>query len=477
MKTEFGLRRVLGLKELVAIEVGTTVGAGVFVLTGMALEMGGPLLPLAYLLAAVPVVLMMLTLAMLGSAIPTVGGTYRYPSRLLSPGWAFVGVWVFALGMVFGAFPLYALRGAEYLLGVLPWFETLEPSVRDWWIRLVAVVWLTVFFLANLRGLAIAALVQGVMVLVLLASLLHFGIHGLGAVSLANMQPLLPAGLGGLLAASALLTFALLGANSVIELGGEIRDPGRNIPRSLFISIPLVACLYFLVGLVAAGALPWREAAGELLVVPARSFLGPAGLAFFVLGGAVLAITTTLNATFMWATKSMMIVAADGLIPGSLAGTNRFGAPHRFLAIIWVLGVVSIVVDVPAGTFELFASVGGIIIFIPVMLSALLLRRRLPGRYAAAPFRLRGALYWVCPVTGILLALAILVMLLTQLEPLALLFFVAWLAAGALFYLLRRRVLTGAGARTVRAWMDRELEILAGSGGSEPASGPGERAP
>jgi APA family basic amino acid/polyamine antiporter len=230
MKAEFGLRRVLGLKELVAIEVGTTVGAGVFVLTGTALEMGGPLLPFAFLLAAVPVVLMMLTLAMLGSAVPTVGGTYRYPSRLLSPGWAFVGVWVFALGMVFGAFPLYALRGSEYLLGVFPWFEVLDPAVRDQWIRILAVAWLTIFFLANLCGLAIAAAVQGIMVLVLLAALIHFGILGLGAVSLENMQPPLPNGIGGFLASSALDR----GRGRAPLARGGGRAPGRpcaEVPR------------------------------------------------------------------------------------------------------------------------------------------------------------------------------------------------------------------------------------------------------
>ncbi|MBW2261505.1 MAG: amino acid permease [Deltaproteobacteria bacterium] len=475
MKAEFGLKRVLGLKELVAIEVGTTVGAGVFVLTGMALEMGGPLLPFAYLLAAVPVVFMMLSLAMLGSAVPTVGGTYRYPSRLLSPAWAFVGVWVFALGMVFGAFPLYALRGSEYLLGVFPWFEGLDPVVQEQWIRILAILWLTIFFLANLCGLAIAAAVQGVMVLVLLASLVHFGVLGLGAVSLSNMQPVLPHGIGGFLASSALLTFALLGANSVIELGGEIRDPGRNIPRSLFISIPLVAGLYFVVGFVAAGALPWSEAAGELLVVPARTFLGPVGLRFFILGGAVLAITTTLNATFMWATKSLMIVAHDGLIPAGLAGTNRFGAPYRFLAIIWALGVTTILVRVPTGTFEIFASVGGIVIFIPVMLSALLLRKKLPERYAAAPFKLEGPLYWICPVVGVLLALVILGMLLSQLEPLPLVFFLAWLAAGAVYYVWRRPRLAAGRGRSVRSWMDEELEILAGSESSGQGDEPGER--
>jgi APA family basic amino acid/polyamine antiporter len=459
---EFGLRRVLGLKELVAIEVGTTVGAGVFVLTGMALEIGGPLLPLAYMAAAVPIILAMLCLAMLGSAIPTVGGTYRYPSRLFSPLWAFVGVWAYALGMVFGAFPLYALRGSEYLLEAFPCFAALEPGVLDLVTRALALLWLSVFYVANLCGIAIAAAVQGVMVVVLISALLYFGLSGLGAVSLENMQPLLPHGVGGFVAASALLTFSLLGANAVIELGGEIRDPGRNIPRSLLISVPLVTAVYVLVGLVAAGARPWGTSAGQLLTVPAQAFFSAVEMKLFILAGAVLAVTTTLNATFMWATKSVMIVARDTLLPASLARTNRFGAPHRFLTIIWALASLSILVNVPSGTFEIFASLGGLVIFVPVMISALLLRRKLPGCYDAAPFKLRGSLMWICPLAGILLSLACMGMLLARLEPWLVGFFLVWLLAGALVYLWRGRTMEGRTGLTMSGWMEKELEAMAG---------------
>lgn len=463
MSEEFGLKRVLGLKELVAIEVGTTIGAGVFVLSGMALDMGGPLLPFAFLLAALPIILVMLTLAMMGSVVPTVGGTYRYPSRLFSPMWAFIGVWGYALGMVFGAFPLYALRCSEYMLKAFSYFNDIDPNTLDAWVCVIAVLMLTVFFLANLRGIMIAATVQGLMVLVLVSALLYFGIDGLREVKLENMKPLLPHGVSGFLAASALLTFALLGSNSVIELGGEIKNPGRNIPVSLFISIPLVTAVYFIVGLVSAGARPWQESAGKLLTYPAEAFMGSIGLKFFIICGAVLAITTTLNATFMWATKSMMIVAHDGLIPPRLASTNRFGAPHLFLFIIWALAVLAVIFRAPAGTFEIYASIGGLIIFIPVMISALLVRKKLASRYSTAPFKLKGFMYWLCPSAGVLLALLIMGMLLSQLKPLPLIFFFGWLALGAVFYLARKRSLQRFGQRNMKEWMEKELEKLAGT--------------
>ncbi len=94
---DLGLKRVLGLPSVVFIAVGMTVGGGVFVFTGLVYKISGQALPLAYALAAIPVMVSMFPLAMLGAALPTTGGNYTYPSRMVSPGLAFVGIWVYAL--------------------------------------------------------------------------------------------------------------------------------------------------------------------------------------------------------------------------------------------------------------------------------------------------------------------------------------------------------------------------------------------
>jgi len=418
----FGLKRVLGLRDLVGIEIGTTIGAGVFALTGLAASMTGSGVPLAYLLAAVPIVFIMMTVAMLGSALPTVGGTYRYPSRLFSPTWAFLGVWIYAMGMVFGAFPLYGQSCAQYL-------QALWPGLP---LPATGIIILTFFYLLNLRGIQIAASVQGLMVLVMLAALLYFGLGGLPAVRAANFQELLPQGVGGLVLAACLLTFTLQGSNSVIELGAEITNPGRNIPLSLLLSIPTVTLIYLLIGVVAVGVMPWQEATD--LQAPARAFMSRPGFNFFILGGAVLAITTTINGTYMWATKSLMVLARDQLFPASLAKTSSRGVPQRFLTLIWLLSCLTLVSgQIPLQTFASYAAIGGNVIFIPVMASALTLRRKFPQAYAQAPFRLKGFLFWFCPVVGMLLALTSIAMLVVDLKhkawPL-----LGWLALGVVFY-------------------------------------------
>jgi APA family basic amino acid/polyamine antiporter len=450
---EFGLRRALGLGDLVAIEIGTTIGAGVFALTGVAASMTGAGVPLAYAIAAVPILLVMMTIAMLGSALPTAGGTYRYPSRLFSPGWAFLGVWIYGLGMVLGALPLYGETCAEYLRSLFPGLP----------VRPTAAALLTLFWLVNLAGVRAAARVQAAMVAVLVAALLWFAAAGLPEVDPSRFEDPLPHGVGGLLSAACLLTFTLQGANAVIELGAEIRDPGRNVPRSLLLSVPAVAALYVLVAVVAVGVAGGKEIRD--LTDPARAVLGEAGWRFFVAGGAVLAITTTINATFLWATRSMMVVARDGLLPQGLAATSRCGTPARFLTVLWAGAVLALLAGwLPLRAWGGYPGIGGNVIFVPVMASALLLRRRAPEALARAPFRLRGALYWLCPAVGMALSAAAVAMLAVDLGR-AVWPLLGWTAAGVVVYLWRTGRLGGRGgaerARAFRARLETDREALA----------------
>ena len=92
-----GLKRVLGLPEVTFVAIGCTIGGGIFVFTGIVLKIAGAALPLAFALAVIPVFISMLPLAMLGSAIPATGANYKYPSRMVSPGLTFVGMWVYIL--------------------------------------------------------------------------------------------------------------------------------------------------------------------------------------------------------------------------------------------------------------------------------------------------------------------------------------------------------------------------------------------
>jgi len=439
---EFGFKRVLGLPQTVAVAVGMTIGAGIFVLTGIATGYTGPAVPLAYLVSVIPVIFLMTALAMLGSALPTTGGNYKYGSRLFSPRWAFIGIWGYMGGTLVGAFPLWALSGARYLQSL--WDLPAVPT---------AVIILTVLFLINLFGISLAASLQAFFVVVLIGSLLYFGFSGVTQVETENFLPLLPGGTYGFLIAASILTFTHLGANAVVELGGEIKDPGRTIPRTFMVSIPLVTILYLFVSVTAVGVLPWTETAGQPLAVAAAAFMHQGGLAFFIFGGGLLAIVTTLNAGFMWGTKSLLVMAADGIFPSSLARINeRFRTPHRFLLFIYIVSTSSVLLfgESYLEAFAALGSIGGIIVFMPVLGAALRLPQRAPKAYRAAHFKLKGPWLKTAVLVGAVFALLVMAILLIDLWSMPVgsflsYLFLLWLVLGIIYFELRRRTLLQKG--------------------------------
>ena len=249
------LKRTITLVPLIGIEVGQSIGAGIFALTGLALARTGPSLPLAFVAAAVLVSLAMAVLAMVGSGHPVSGGTYYYGSRYFSPVASFTGVWAYLLGAVLGMFPLFALTGARFLQWVFPALPLLPT----------ALALLLFFYLTNLFGVKLAMWVQAAMVGVLFVALFVFVGAGLPRVDLASFRPLFTGGVGGFAVASALLTFTVLGANAAVELGDEIVDPSRTIPKSFLVSIPVVTVIYVAIAVVVAGAGPWTGKADEAL--------------------------------------------------------------------------------------------------------------------------------------------------------------------------------------------------------------------
>ncbi|MEE4607569.1 MAG: APC family permease [Desulfobacteraceae bacterium] len=437
--SEGRLKRVLGLAETTAVAVGFTIGGGVFVFTGIVFKIVGAALPLAYALALLPIFAAVLPVAMLGAALPTTGGSYRYPSRMVSPALAFVGIWVYALACFFGQIPLYALGCARYLQALIPGLKPVPAAA--------AIV--TFFYLINLFGVRLAARVQGLLVAVLVSALLYYTAAGISVFQPRHFSGFFDHGLGPLLLGSGLLTFTYLGANGIVELGGEIVDPGRVIPRAMFIALAMVAVVYIAVALVTVGALPEPELAeaAEPLVRVMESTAGRWGFVFFICGGAILALTTTLNALFIVGTKSLLVVAGDRLLPPSLGRLHpRFGTPVVLLTGVWALSILGIVSGLSLQTLAAYASLGGMIIFLPMQIAALRLAKRFPARYAASGFRLRGIWLRVCPVAGIGLILFFTAVILVDLAtPLKVGGFGLFLISGITYYALRRRQLERQG--------------------------------
>lgn len=378
----------------ISISTGQVIGAGIMTLTGVGIGMTGNSVVFAFLLAAVITIFAALPTTYMAATLPTTGGNYRYTSRLLSPPVGFFHLLVFLVGQI--TLAMYALSFAEY-------FESIVPAAP---IRFIAFLFITLFYLSNLFGVKSAANIQKVMMLILLITLLFFVIMGLREVqTLTFFGPsLFTGGYRGFFTATALLTFATSGAVVIAEMGGELKNPGRDIPIAIIVSTVGIGILYAFVATVAVGILPLEQTAFQPLANVARKiFPGPL-FYFFIIGGAMCALATTMNATFSWLPKGILIACEDGWLPKSLGRVNeKYGTPHYILTILYIVGVIPICSGLSLRFISELGTGAIMIANILPVLASLFLARKYPKAHRASKFKFPESILVVLVVIAIVL--------------------------------------------------------------------------
>ncbi|UTF55137.1 APC family permease [Natronosalvus rutilus] len=416
----------LGLMDAVAIEVGLIVGGALFALVGVGVALSGPGVVVSFAIAITIAVLGLVPTAMLGASFPTTCGHYRYPARFVSPGLAFLAAWGLGISMFTGGLPLYALTAGEYAATLVP----VSPAA-------VGVGLLTLFFLLNLVGIRLAARVQLLMFVGLVVALGSFVVLGVPNVDAANLTPVFSSGAVGIVAGAGVLYFTCLGANFVVDIGGEIRDATVTIPRSFLVSVPLVFVLYVLVALVAVGTVGVETMSGETLAVPAERFLSPAFQTVFVVGGALFAVATSLNATFILVPQYAKALAADGVFPAALGETNdRFGTAHWALLGTYLLSTAILLAPLPFADLGTMLAFGGAFVVAVVMFAAISVVRNPPADFDPDAFPVPTRLAFGMALLAVPLNVLLLGLLATQSPTL----FASWVVlcgCGLGYYALR----------------------------------------
>lgn len=377
---EKSLKRTLGRGDLFSMAVGQIIGAGIMSLCGVAIGMTGTGVVFAFVVAAFISSASLLPAAQVAAACPTTGGTYRYPSRLIGPKTGFFELMVYIICQI--TVSMYATTFATY-------FQALVPGVN---LKLVAFTVLTVVFVCNLLGTKNAAVVQNILVVALIAGLASFILFGIVKVDYGYVfDPvnLFPNGIRSFLTASALLTFSTSGAITIAELGGEAKDPAKDLPLAMIGSTLFVGVIYALIALVASGVLPWEQVANQPLSLVADAILPRPVFYVFLIGGALGATATTMNAIFTWVTKPIMIACDDGWFPRKLADVNKkFGTPHYLMLLVYLVGIVPILLDIPLDTIATVGSGLGCVYQAMMPLSAMFLLKKYPQAYENSRFKL-----------------------------------------------------------------------------------------
>jgi len=399
--------------EITAGGVGIIIGAGIYVLLGAATAHAGPLVWVAFLIAAVLSALTGLSYAELSSMFPSAAGEYEY-TRQAWPEWvAFVVGWTMIMGLLVAAatVSLGFGRYAGHFLEVDPRTAALGLLVA---VSLVAT--LGIKQSARLT-VALSAVQVGGLVLVVAIGVPHIG----------DVDLFTGPGPAGVLGAAALVFFAFIGFDEVITLAEETRDPTRTVPRALLLALGLSTPLYVTVAIASVSVLgaPALAASARPLADVMAHVLG-ARAATVV---AAIALLTTTNTTLLALTAASRVIygmAKAGALPSALARIDPTrGAPRRAV----MAGLVVAAAFAALGDFTVIAAVTDFavyVVFLSVNASVIMLRRTRPA--LARPFAVPGVIGRV-PLIPVLGLISVAVML-TQLEPLAIALGAALCATG-----------------------------------------------
>jgi APA family basic amino acid/polyamine antiporter len=330
--------------------------------------MAGPGVLLSFGLAFVASLAIALPYAELSCRYPLAGGGYAMTRQVLGEHWGFVMGWSFWGGYVFVSG--YVIVGFGGYLSALTGLPVLVGS-------LLLVATCTA---VNLGGVKLSGRWQNIVILLGIVVLVLFAVAGVLSLRADLLTPFLPAGFGGVAAATLVTFLAFGGFDMVAAAGEEVVDPRRNLPRAIILTLFLVLGLYVLVALAAVGTLPSQQLATEApLAVAAEQLVGPAGGVLMAIA-ALLTTAATANAVLIVTSRISFAMARDGLLPAGLATVARSTrVPWVTIALNGVLfAVVAATVSI-----SLAATIGGFLYVLhfvfPLVVLVVTRRRKLPS--------------------------------------------------------------------------------------------------
>ena len=423
------LKQGVDLAAVVALGLGTAVGVAIFSVIAPATALAGTGMLLSVIIAAVPMFVIAVNYAFMGSALPTSGASYEWPRRFIHPAVGFFVAWLRIAGSS-SAMIVLALVLVRYVSMLVP--VPTKPTM----FALFALV-----LLANLFGVGIAARVQKTLMAALIVLFLIFA--GWGATAVESVHFTVPEALNwtGVLAAVPLLVSLFFGIEAATEVGDEVSNGRRMIPLGIALSITSAVALYLLVAVVALGILGNDAlAASQAPILDAATrFMGPLATPVIVLA-AVVAIGKSLNAIFMVFSRSLFAMARAGVLPPALARVHpRWGTPH--VACLAVFGFCVACLLLPMSLTFLFLSVSipTLLKYVTTSLCAAKVVKEHPDLYENARFKFSPGAMRLWGYAGVVNALTVIVLGLgADTRPYYVL--LGWGAIGALYYVLWQRL-------------------------------------
>jgi amino acid transporter len=327
--------RTIGLFGATTIGVGALMGAGVYVLIGLAAGVAGPSVWISYLVCGGLAFLTTLLFAELARLVPISGGGYAYAYRALGSLGGFVTGWFLALGSVF-ACALYAIGFAEYFASILGY------KLPPFGIKLIAGLIVLLSTYLNARGTEGADRIQNILTWGNLGVLVVLLVGAAFFLQPELAAPTFPNGPQGTFGAIGIIYISFFGYQLIANNADEIRNPEVTVPKAMKLSMGIALLFYLLVAVASILVIPWQalSSSNAPLVEVATTIFGGFGWILISTGG-VLASAGALNSTVLSQGRQIYAMGKDRFVPALLGSVHEGAKTPR--AAIFAGGILIMV--------------------------------------------------------------------------------------------------------------------------------------
>lgn len=440
-----GLKRTLGPVSLVALGIGAIIGAGLFSITGgAAANNAGPAVTISFVIAAFACAFAGLCYAEFASMIPIAGSAYTYSYATMGEfiawiiGWDLVLEYSVAAAMVSISWSRYLVKFLGYFNIHLPAAYTLSPfdtatladgTVTHGMMNIPAVIIVVLMSLLLVKGTKESAFVNGLIVALKIAVVLTFIILGWGYIDTANYVPYIPENTGnfgdfgwsGIVRAAGIIFFAYIGFDAVSTAAQEAKNPKRDMPIGILVSLVICTILYLLFAHVMTGVTSYTSFQGADGIAPVAvaidhmGTVGPDGVlvpSFPWLNKTIIiailaGYASVIMVMLMGQSRIFYAMSKDGLLPKVFSDVHpKFGTLAKS-NILFMIFVSLFAAFVPARVVGEMTSIGTLLAFVLVCVGVMVLRKTQPD----LPRAFKTPLVPLVPILGIISCIGMMIAL------------------------------------------------------------------
>lgn len=446
----------ISLFSCILMGIGSIIGASIFATTPISIKIvGGNGIVLGFIFASIFVFLKTLPEMVLTSALPANGASYMHLTRLVNP---YVGILHAFNQLVIGT-----MKVATMALTFSTYFKMLFPAIPE---VIVAISVTLIFTLISLYGIQLSAKVQNIMVGILLLAISSYIVFGWGHTVVSLKEVISTTfELSRMWAAMGIMHGSLIGANALMYAADEIEDPGKNIPIAFAVGTIVTAILYSALAYVTIGVMPNFYEIDNLATV-AQKFMSPAMLVFFISGGALLAVVTSINSAILMFSRSHFAAARDGLFPEAIMKINKNGAPGNSIWLNSTIAILAMISGFNLNDVINITSIPGLLLSPIIFASVFVLPKHFPNSYKTSFMKIPHWINCLIVVVASVLSLLLGSNVLKQMQPKNYIAMIIFYVIAAIYTVLRIKYLKDKKGVDMIAkmrepyqpWIEREKE-------------------